>query len=362
MSWDNDLLTAFFAILILIDLVGNTLVCLVVLRSRLLRTPMNLLLVNLAVADMMVAVFMAPRHVLLGTFAHPVGRTGDFVCKFLTGSNFIWVGGAVSSFCLVSLAFERYYLIVYPHREKGRITKNKLKVIIIACWIYALLVDIPPFLVIYYNEERQFCTESWPVEFLPKAYTVLMFGLDFAVLVLIMGLLYIKVVRSLWSRRARGDGAQMAVLHRRRKAVTKTVLTVRVIYAFFWLPVMTLYLLSHHHPTQFEYASVEHNTAVLLLCVNSSINPVIYTFQMNRFQQELQRLLSRKLTAEQSHDRHCYGAPRNCASREVGSKRHDGRLPVTCKLVGGTSLVKWVSGSLRFPLPLPPGPDTRVIH
>ena len=293
MSWGGDLLTALFAILILVDLVGNTLVCLVVLRSRVLRTPMNLLLVNLAVADMMVAVFMAPRHVFIDTFAHPVGRTGDYVCKFLTGGNFIWVGGAASSFCLVAVAFERYYLIVYPHLEKGRITKNKLKVIIIACWIYALVVDIPPFLVIHYNEERQFCTESWPVEFLPKAYTVLMFGLDFAVPVLIMGLLYTKVARTLWSRRARGDAAQMAVLHSRRK-VTKTVLTVTVIYAFCWLPVMTLYLLSHHHPTQFEYASVVHNTAVLLLCVNSSINPVIYTFQMKRFQQELQRLLCRK--------------------------------------------------------------------
>jgi hypothetical protein len=89
---------------------------------------MNYILVNLAIADMMVALFMAPRHIFLRAFTHPSGETGDYLCKFLTGGNFMWVGGAASSFCLVAIAVERYYAIVYPHLEKGRITRKKLKV------------------------------------------------------------------------------------------------------------------------------------------------------------------------------------------------------------------------------------------
>lgn len=89
---------------------------------------MNYILVNLAIADMMVALFMAPRHIFLGAFTHPNGETGDYICKFLTGGNFMWVGGAASSFCLIAIAFERYYAILYPHVEKGRITRKKLKV------------------------------------------------------------------------------------------------------------------------------------------------------------------------------------------------------------------------------------------
>ena len=41
-----------FSFLVLITLVGNSLVCLVVLRNRLMRSAMNYLLVNLACADM----------------------------------------------------------------------------------------------------------------------------------------------------------------------------------------------------------------------------------------------------------------------------------------------------------------------
>lgn len=54
-------LTAAFVVMIFTDLIGNTLVILTVIKTRSMRTPMNYLLVNLAIADMTVAVFIAPR-------------------------------------------------------------------------------------------------------------------------------------------------------------------------------------------------------------------------------------------------------------------------------------------------------------
>ena len=50
-------ITAAFCILVIADLIGNTLVCLVVYRNRIMRTPMNYLLVNLAASDITVAIF-----------------------------------------------------------------------------------------------------------------------------------------------------------------------------------------------------------------------------------------------------------------------------------------------------------------
>ncbi|XP_031557855.1 neuropeptide FF receptor 2-like [Actinia tenebrosa] len=300
MTTGESILIAVLTLLMITDLVGNTLVCIVVLCNRSLKTPMNYILVNLAVADMMVALFMAPRHIFLSAFTHPSGETGDYVCKFLTGGNFMWVGGAASSFCLVAIAVERYYAIVYPHMEKGRITRKKLKIIIISCWVYAVIVDIPPFLVINFNPKRHFCTEYWPHVTLAKAYTVLMFNLDFAVPVLLMGILYSKVVYNLWFQRQNvADITQTAVLSSRKK-VTKMVLIVTVIYGMSWMPVLTLYMLSYHLPSQFKYASIIHNAAVVFICVNSSINPFIYSFQMRGFKSEIKRLFNfRKVTMVQ---------------------------------------------------------------
>ena len=89
---------------------------------------MNFLLLNLAVADTMVALFIAPRFIFIHFFKHPDGDTGTWVCKLLTGGNLTWTGGAASVFTLVAIAFERYYAVMYPYGNKGKLTYNKLKV------------------------------------------------------------------------------------------------------------------------------------------------------------------------------------------------------------------------------------------
>lgn len=90
------------------------------------RTPMNFLLVNLAVADILYATFIIPKVLFKLIFTHPGGVTGTFLCKFLIRGNVAWVGGISSIITLVAIAIERYNAVVYPY--KWRITKRKLKV------------------------------------------------------------------------------------------------------------------------------------------------------------------------------------------------------------------------------------------
>lgn len=89
---------------------------------------MNYLLVNLALADIMLALFIAPPFILIHTFNHPHGMTGTLLCKLLTGGNLMWIGASASAFTLVVIAFERYFAVMYPYSHKGKLTKNKLKV------------------------------------------------------------------------------------------------------------------------------------------------------------------------------------------------------------------------------------------
>ena len=95
-------ITAAFCFLVIADLIGNTLVCLVVYRNRIMRTPMNYLLVHLAASDITVAIFIAARFIFPLLFEHPKGRAGDVVCQLFTGGAFIWVGALVSATCILS--------------------------------------------------------------------------------------------------------------------------------------------------------------------------------------------------------------------------------------------------------------------
>ena len=145
-----------FSLIVTVNLVGNSIVCLVVLRNRSMRNAMNYLLVSLACADMMVAIFIAPQYIFLHTYKHPRGLTGDYLCKLLTGGNLMWTGGLVSVVSLIAIAFERYFAVLYPYDEKRRISKAKLKFIIPACWLFSFLWNLPLFVLVKYDQVIDF--------------------------------------------------------------------------------------------------------------------------------------------------------------------------------------------------------------
>lgn len=66
-------LTVAFSVVVIVNLVGNTVVCLVVFRYHGMRAPVNYLLVNLAASDIMVALFIIPVYVIKWAFHHPSG-------------------------------------------------------------------------------------------------------------------------------------------------------------------------------------------------------------------------------------------------------------------------------------------------
>lgn len=90
------------------------------------RTLISYLLVNLAIADMIFAIFIAPSVLLRLTSFHPEGVIAAGLCKFVTGGNVGWIGAVSSIFSLIAISVERYYSVIYPFR--WNLTKPKLKV------------------------------------------------------------------------------------------------------------------------------------------------------------------------------------------------------------------------------------------
>ena len=86
---------------------------------------------NLAIADILFAIFIAPDVILTLTSIHPEGMTGTILCKFLTDGNAAWVGAASSILILAAIAIERYYAVMYPFGTNGSFTKRKAKVSLI---------------------------------------------------------------------------------------------------------------------------------------------------------------------------------------------------------------------------------------
>ena len=92
------------------------------------RTPINYLLINLAVADIIFAAFYIANIIPRNSFTPPEGVPGRILCVLLTDATLTWLAGGASVFTLVAIAVERYYAVLYPHSNKGKLTMRKLKV------------------------------------------------------------------------------------------------------------------------------------------------------------------------------------------------------------------------------------------
>ena len=279
-----------FSLSIVTNLVGNIFVCLVVLMFRDMRIPMNYLLLNLAVSDMMVAVFMAPTYIF-SHINHPSGSLGNYLCKTLTGDALAWTGALASNFTLVCVAVERYLAVTFPYSRKKRLTSKKLKYVISAGWVFAIGGNIPWFLYFKYDDKFGSCVHSWPTANFMKYYSVIMTHIFVVFPALIMGTLYSRLINKLWIKNpATTTVLQLAALKNRRRS-TKMVIMVSVVYCICWFPNGFAYVYVAYSSTPF-FNDV-YIVSVLMVSLNSAINPIIYSLQSHRFRRHIVVLLGK---------------------------------------------------------------------
>ena len=109
--------TFAYCLIFLVSLAGNTVIGIVVYKTKTMRKPINFLIVNMAISDLLLPIFLIPPEIqelyidswLIG------GPLGQALCKlviFLAD-----VSTAVSVQSLVLIAVDRFGAVVYPLRS-----------------------------------------------------------------------------------------------------------------------------------------------------------------------------------------------------------------------------------------------------
>ncbi|XP_078348443.1 allatostatin-A receptor-like [Oculina patagonica] len=280
------------SILVLISLVGNTLVILTVLINKPMQTTLNYLLVNLAVADMMFASSIGIQYVMMPFIAQPEGEAGRYLCTFVTDGNMAWVGGAVSIFCLVYIAVERYFAIIHPLRQRSRFTRRRLKIFIVLGWSFGILMQMHGFMETkYYQPDLRLCKSDGSFGYVEaKVGSLAWMVLAGIVPVSIMVYLYTRVVHHLWLKPVGNLEASQSAALRYRKQVTITLITVSVIYAVSWIPNLIAYVLQFWGG-EVVFGPWYDKSGALLVTFNACINPVLYSMRMKSFREHLRDML-----------------------------------------------------------------------
>ncbi|XP_076296732.1 orexin receptor type 2 isoform X2 [Lasioglossum baleicum] len=320
--WDW-MLIASHAVVFIVGIVGNALVCIAVYRNHTMRTVTNYFIVNLAIADFLVLLLCLPFTVLWD-----VTETWFFgltLCKTVPYLQTVSV--TVSILTLTFISIDRWYAICFPLRFKS--TTSRAKTAIIGIWAVAIIFDIPDLVVLHTVPRTDIrvqtilftqCEISWNNES-QITFTVVKLIFLYTGPLIFMSVAYLQIVRVLWRNDIPGHnlaprpsqmshtpppsvGGNPETQIRSRRKAAKMLVTVVITFAICYFPVHLLSVLRY----TISLPSSESLNAISLiahgLCYfNSAVNPLIYNFMSGKFRQEFHRTVRECSASNHSHNR-----------------------------------------------------------
>nr|XP_033798843.1 melanopsin [Geotrypetes seraphini] len=156
-------------------MLGNFLVIYAFCRSKSLRTPANMFIINLAISDFLMSSTQAP--VFFATSLHKRWIFGEKGCELYAFCGALF--GITSMITLMVISVDRYFVITRPLASIGMMSKKRAVLILLGVWLYALAWSLPPFFGwSAYVPEGLLTSCTWDyMTFTPsvRAYTMLLF-------------------------------------------------------------------------------------------------------------------------------------------------------------------------------------------
>ncbi len=296
---DDSSDTTFFVNIVIgsMGMIGNAFVCFVMLRHRnIFNSTTNKLITHQSFLDFLASFTLVLRRFLVidPPATVPENFLGSLYCKLWWSEWALYGTYVTSTYNLVAISIERYFATCQPVKHRNMLTNHLLPKIIAAAWLCGWLPQTH-ILPISYQQGGE-CHLMWPYPSGQALWGVTAILIDLIIPLTIMVFAYTKVVLELRRRsKARaGDNNKEAknMLSRANKNVTKTLVVVGVFFAICWTPTEINYLLYNlglHE--DFSISSAVHEVIGAVVVVNLCINPFIYCFTYERFQNQAKKMV-----------------------------------------------------------------------
>ncbi|XP_038062251.1 substance-P receptor-like [Patiria miniata] len=275
---------------------GNIIVIWIVATNPRMRTVTNYFLLNLAVADALIATLSMP--FLFSFIVTQNWVMGATMCRMARFMGTVSTMASVLS--LVAVSVDRYRAIVHPLLP--RLSKSCIICMIFFIWGGAASFASPLFLYShlvtfgYVNGPVTQCYVIWPdgvqreYEFW---YNVATFTVVYCVPLSILALCYTVIGVKLWRSGVLGEYIPSRARHiKAKRKVVKMIIVVIAVFATCWLPLHVYQLLSFMNDVAYQRSySLHVYLGVWTLAMSSSMyNPFIYCWLNDRFRAGFKRV------------------------------------------------------------------------
>ncbi|XP_068670008.1 D(1) dopamine receptor-like [Montipora foliosa] len=287
--WDwNTFFLAFFIIVMIVTIFGNSLVCIAVYVYRRLHSPTNWFIASLAVSDFLYASASLPFRILSNvTIIQDV-----WICK-----TWIWVDmacAAASIANLVVISVDRHLKITKPFVYRRKMTNLRSVLAIGGVWLYA--ATLSTLSIIAWPGARGvrlsaygLCTNTNKTFYTVVNIVAFLFPLT------VLVTCYSMILRTVWIQFKRmqhmtanfssNEDRHTRKSVRREFKVTKTIAIVLLTFTLCWTPFFIVFTIQ-----QYDTSIVRHIPEVLFYLIvmilpnlNSTLNPMIYAYFNTEF-------------------------------------------------------------------------------
>lgn len=300
------------AVIFVAGVLGNGLVCVVVIKENLHRSLAYCLILNLAISDLGVLLFSLPFGVLrTEDVSWPLG---EFGCKVLYPLTDVFHGVSIAS--ITAIAVFRYRGIISGHGMSQKGAMKTVKIVILLIWILSVLLFVVPlFFVMKYVEAggEAYCFPRFPSMTFYKVYQAETVLLTYLLPLGIILFTYLRIRRrlnesiALHSQIRRESRSPAATAHNKTRCASdrnykalKVLTPVVLVFFVTLLPYNVFRVVDIFHDTsQFEYLLLFFKICIVFFVCNSSANPLIYALFSEDFRK-----------AFKWHVRHCSSSSR----------------------------------------------------
>ena len=285
--------TFAYCLIFLVSFSGNTVTGIIVCKTKTMRKPINFLILNMALSDLLFPIFLIPRVIqsFYTDFWLIGGPLGQALCKLVY--FFTDVSLTVSIQSLVLIAVDRFGAVIFPLRSP-LISSKMCPFFMLATWIFAMAIYSPYLLGLQLINHsgglrclmhwKEVFGESVPFEFYLLSIIVVLFFIPWV----LIAILYIIIYLKLKSKKIPGAQSDNAETQRqlRERNVLKMAIAIVLGFAVCWFPLaiqwIFLWFASDNiniRSCGFKYLS---SVAFIMSHANCAINPCIcFIFSRN---------------------------------------------------------------------------------